>query len=149
MNQTPSPVGGNDADVIVVGAGIAGLVVARDLTARGLSTLVLESADHVGGRIQTERKPGVYLEHGGIFHTQGYRATRGLLDELGLASDTRATASGFYCAVRHEGGWKHVDFGSLTSPMRFGALGWRDRWSVLRAALPALFARPTDISDLT
>jgi phytoene dehydrogenase-like protein len=65
-----------DVDVAVVGAGIAGLVTARELIEQGRSVVVLESADHVGGRIQTEHKPGMYLEHGGIFHTHGYRHLR-------------------------------------------------------------------------
>ncbi|HEY1967749.1 MAG TPA: NAD(P)/FAD-dependent oxidoreductase [Pseudonocardia sp.] len=140
---------GINADVIVVGAGIAGLVAARELNAQGLSTLVIESSDHVGGRIHTERKPGVYLEHGGIFHTHGYRALRKLFDEFGLADDAVDTPGGFYAAVRHRGSWKHLDYGSLTGPLRFGALSWSDRWSVLRAAIPALLARPADLGDLT
>jgi monoamine oxidase len=163
-----------DADVIVVGAGIAGLAAAHDLTARGLSTIVVERDDHVGGRIQTEHKPGMYLEHGGIFHTHGYTAMRRLLDELGLADKVIATAGGFRSAVRHSdgsggdgfdgggeldgkggvdgggaAGWSHVDYGSLTGPLRFGALSWGDRLSILRAAVPALLARPSDLGDLT
>jgi len=35
----------HDADVIVVGAGVAGLVAARRLQAHGLATLVLEARD--------------------------------------------------------------------------------------------------------
>ena len=138
-----------DADVIVVGAGIAGLVAARDLVAGGWSVVVVERDDHVGGRIQTEHKPGMYLEHGGIFHTHGYTAMRGLLGELGLAEKVVATAGGFYSAVRHDDGWEYVDFGSLTGPLRFGALSWVDRLSILRAAVPALLARPADLGDLT
>ncbi|WP_028937711.1 NAD(P)/FAD-dependent oxidoreductase [Pseudonocardia spinosispora] len=144
MNTAPG-----DVDVVVVGAGIAGLSAARRLAARGLSTLILERDAHVGGRIQTERRPGVYLEHGGIFHTHGYRAMLGLLDEVGLADDVVATETGFGCAVRHHGGWEHVDYGSLTGPLRFGALTWKDRLSILRAAAPALLTRPADLGDLT
>jgi monoamine oxidase len=42
---------GLSADVIVVGAGFAGLTAARELTGRGVSTLVLEARDRVGGRV--------------------------------------------------------------------------------------------------
>jgi len=147
--QPSHPGTGTDMDVIIVGAGIAGLVAAHQLGALGLSTVVLELDDHIGGRIHTERKPGVYLEHGGIFHTHGYQATRQLLADTGLADDIVATPGGFFSAVLHDGTWKHVDFGSLLGPGQFPALTWKDRLSVLRAALPALIARPTDLGDLT
>ncbi|HZZ51048.1 MAG TPA: FAD-dependent oxidoreductase, partial [Pseudonocardia sp.] len=54
----------------------------------------------------------------------------------------------FHSAVRHDGTWRHVDYGTVTGPLRFRALGWGDRLSILRAAVPALLARPTDIGDL-
>ena len=41
-------------DVIVVGAGAAGLSAAQAIRAEGLKTLVLEAADHVGGRCVTD-----------------------------------------------------------------------------------------------
>lgn len=41
----------HDADVVVVGAGLAGLVAARDLSAAGLDVLVLESRARIGGRL--------------------------------------------------------------------------------------------------
>ena len=42
------------ADVIVVGAGLSGLCVARELVARGKDTLALEARDRVGGRIRVQ-----------------------------------------------------------------------------------------------
>src|SRR5918998_6337986 len=44
----------HEADVVVVGAGLAGLSAARDLEARGVSVVVLEARDRVGGRTLNE-----------------------------------------------------------------------------------------------
>jgi len=45
------------ADVVIIGAGAAGLSAARDLTARGFQCVVLEARDRIGGRIHTVRDP--------------------------------------------------------------------------------------------
>ncbi len=48
----------NDADVVVIGAGVAGLSAAKDLSAGGRRVLVLEARDRVGGRVWTHRDLG-------------------------------------------------------------------------------------------
>ena len=56
------------ADVLVVGAGLAGLVAARDLITAGRSALVLEARDRVGGRIVNESLgDGKLVEMGGQY----------------------------------------------------------------------------------
>ncbi|OIJ65456.1 NAD(P)/FAD-dependent oxidoreductase [Streptomyces mangrovisoli] len=50
------------ADVVVVGAGIAGLSAAHRLTSAGVSTAVLEAAPCVGGRMSTEKVDGFRLD---------------------------------------------------------------------------------------
>ncbi|MEV5935337.1 NAD(P)/FAD-dependent oxidoreductase [Streptomyces sp. NPDC052079] len=50
------------ADVVVVGAGIAGLSAARRLTSAGVTTVVLETAHEVGGRMATEKVDGFRLD---------------------------------------------------------------------------------------
>ncbi|MFC5931240.1 FAD-dependent oxidoreductase [Cryobacterium melibiosiphilum] len=52
-------------DVIVIGAGLAGLTTARELGNSGHKVLVLEAQDRLGGRIYTDDRLGVHLELGG------------------------------------------------------------------------------------
>ena len=55
-----------EADVVVVGAGLAGLAAARELTARGASVVVVEARDRVGGRVLNhELGDGKVVEVGG------------------------------------------------------------------------------------
>ncbi|MGY1434641.1 NAD(P)/FAD-dependent oxidoreductase [Streptomyces reniochalinae] len=59
MNGLPA-----HSDVVIVGAGLAGLAVARRLRARGVDVLVLEAGDGVGGRIRTDAVDGFLLDRG-------------------------------------------------------------------------------------
>src|SRR5215467_8437009 len=56
-----------ESDVIVIGAGVSGLAAARDLSASGLSVLVLEARDRIGGRIYTKHSNGIPIELGAEF----------------------------------------------------------------------------------
>ncbi|MFG3016388.1 NAD(P)/FAD-dependent oxidoreductase [Streptomyces cinerochromogenes] len=49
-------------DVVIVGAGIAGLSAAHRLTSAGITTAVLEAAPYVGGRMSTEKVDGFRLD---------------------------------------------------------------------------------------
>lgn len=56
-----------DVDVVVIGAGVAGLGAAAALRAAGLSALVIEASGRIGGRAYTAREPalgGVAFDHG-------------------------------------------------------------------------------------
>jgi monoamine oxidase len=55
------------ADVIVVGGGMAGMVAARDLSQAGLTTVLLEARDRLGGRTNTVDFCGKRVESGGTF----------------------------------------------------------------------------------
>jgi oxygen-dependent protoporphyrinogen oxidase len=74
-----------ERDVIVVGAGIAGLVAARDLALAGLSVTILEASDSPGGKVCSQRVAGLTLDAGAeSFATRGGTVER-LVRELGMA----------------------------------------------------------------
>jgi renalase len=56
-------------DVLVIGAGIAGLTAARELRAAGRRVLVLEKSRGLGGRAATRRWNGFPVDHGAQFFT--------------------------------------------------------------------------------
>ena len=64
---SPATESGNRADVIVVGAGFAGIVAARELREAGHSAIVLEARDRIGGRTWTDDRLGFRLELGGTW----------------------------------------------------------------------------------
>ena len=68
-----------NADVVVVGAGFAGLSAARDLVRLGYDVVVLEGRDRVGGRSATTTIAGTPVDLGGTFvgPTRGRRARPG------------------------------------------------------------------------
>ena len=75
-----------DADVVVVGAGLAGLRAADLLRAQGLDVLVLEARDRVGGRTWTTELAGAPVELGAQWVGPGQPRMLALLAELGLAT---------------------------------------------------------------
>ena len=73
-------------DVIVVGAGFAGITAARELTKRGANVILLEARDRVGGRVWTQEKDGWWVDVGGQWTGPGQDRIRALGDELGVRS---------------------------------------------------------------
>jgi len=73
-------------DVLVLGAGLAGLAAARDLVAGGADVVVLEARDRVGGRVEQVDLPGGQrVQLGGELTGPFQWAYLGLAEELGLA----------------------------------------------------------------
>ena len=74
--------GKTEADVVVIGAGLAGLMAARQLEVAGKKVVILEGERRVGGRLHTlDDLPGK-PEAGGIQVGSGYRLLRATADDL-------------------------------------------------------------------
>ncbi len=75
-------------DIVIIGAGAAGLEAARELNARGHSLLLLEARDRIGGRVLTHRDPRVPLpiELGAEFIHGAAPVTEDLLLRAGLSA---------------------------------------------------------------
>lgn len=86
-------------DVVVVGAGAAGLAAASELLGAGRSVLVLEARERVGGRIWTLREPGLAgpVELGAEFIHGHAPITRALLAKVGA---TAVDASGSHWSLQ-------------------------------------------------
>ena len=82
-----------DVDVVIVGAGAAGVGAARRLAADGLSPLVLEASSRIGGRGWTENVSGVPLDLGcGWLHSADRNAWTGIAEAAGCPIDRRRPA---------------------------------------------------------
>ncbi|GAJ82398.1 putative flavin-containing amine oxidase [Nocardia brasiliensis NBRC 14402] len=80
-------------DVVIVGAGIAGLVAARDLMRGGSEVLVLEARERVGGRVLNAELPGGSpIEVGGQWVGPTQHRVMALIGELGLRTYPTHTA---------------------------------------------------------
>jgi monoamine oxidase len=71
-------------DVIVIGAGFAGLAAATELADRGVDVRVLEARDRVGGRVWSDRAGGAVIERGAEFVLDGYDVLRQHAARFGL-----------------------------------------------------------------
>ncbi len=142
-------------DVIIVGAGMAGLTCALRLQQQGVSLLVLDAADDVGGRIRTDEYEGFLLDRGFQVLLTGYPETRRLLDMGALQ------LTGFHAGalVRTRGRFTRV--GDPTRhpqdllPTAFSSVGtlW-DKFSILRlrqrvcaGSVDRLLERPETTTD--
>ena len=68
--------------VVVVGGGLAGMVVARDLARRGLHVILLERSQRLGGKAGADMRGGRPIEHGYHVFPKWYPNVRKLLEEL-------------------------------------------------------------------
>lgn len=78
--RTPTP---ESVDVVIVGAGFAGLTAAHDLVSQGYSVVVLEGRDRVGGRVFSGEIAGVKVDLGGTWVAKQHTAIREVADQVG------------------------------------------------------------------
>jgi monoamine oxidase len=76
--MTPQP------EVLIIGAGVAGLMAARELSTAGTRVLVLEARDRLGGRVLTHHAAEGPVELGAEFVHGAVNATMGVVEEAGL-----------------------------------------------------------------
>lgn len=129
-------------DVIVIGAGLAGLRCAGLLAAQGLDVVVIEAADGVGGRQRTDIVDGFRLDRGFQVLNPAYPALRRSvdLDALALGSfpvGVRVRTRDGTAELRHP--LRHPL--SIVTSLRSGLVNGRDAVALARWAAPA-FVRP-------
>ncbi|MEX2532144.1 MAG: protoporphyrinogen oxidase [Gemmatimonadota bacterium] len=123
-------------EVGVVGAGLSGLLLSRELSRRGTSHIVLESSDRAGGVIRTSRSGSGVLEHGPQ-RTRLTPAIRALVEELGLTGELVAVPPHHPLFVVRGGKLHRVPF-SLKALLATGLLSWGGKARLLLEPLTSV-----------
>ncbi len=85
--EGPAVVPGPTRRVVIVGAGIAGLVAARLLHADGIEVIVVEARDRIGGRIDTLDLAGATVDAGAAWiHGRSGNPVAAMVDGYGIAT---------------------------------------------------------------
>lgn len=128
-----------DTDVVIAGAGLAGLTCARHLAGAGLDVRVLEAGDDVGGRVRTDVVDGFRCDRGFQLLNPAYPAVRDEVDvrRLGLGTFERGVA------VRRDDGLTH-----LTVSPRALAHAAPATVSSITSLVPGPYLRPQSVREL-
>jgi zeta-carotene desaturase len=137
-------------DVVVVGAGVAGLRAAVALAARGARVVVLESKAVLGGRATAFNDPqtGEAVDNGQHVMLGCYHETFAFLRQIGTEDRVRVQAGLEVDFVDPAGERSRLSLPGLPPPINFiaglldwTALGWRDRLAALQLARPIQLAQ--------
>ncbi|HEX8052992.1 MAG TPA: FAD-dependent oxidoreductase [Thermoleophilaceae bacterium] len=130
-------------EVVVVGAGLAGLTAALDLRAGGHEVVVLERGDRAGGRVRTAELDGLAVDLGAHFVSPRYRTVLRLIERAGLESALRPIGPSLCTAVFVGGRFHYLDFGRPLEVARYSALSPAQRARLGLMALPLLRSAPS------
>jgi squalene-associated FAD-dependent desaturase len=134
---------GVEADVVVIGGGVAGLSAATSLAERGARVVLLEARPALGGRTSSFAVPaaGSRADNGQHILMGCYVETFSLLRRVGSRSKVAMQSGLSIDSVDAAGRWSRLACPSLPSPLnllaglwRWPSLGLRDRLSALRLA---------------
>jgi squalene-associated FAD-dependent desaturase len=137
-------------DVIVIGAGFAGLSAGVRLAKRGAKVLVLEARSRLGGRATAfhDRDTGELVDNGQHVLLGCYSQTLAFLADIGATENVSVARELSVTMVDREGKRSRLVCPTLPSPFHllagvaeWDALTWADRLSVLRMAGPLQRAR--------
>jgi phytoene dehydrogenase-like protein len=141
--MSPSP------DVLIVGAGLAGLGCARRLAEAGVSCQIVEASDGIGGRVRTDQVDGFLLDRGFQVLLSAYPEAKRVLDygQLDLKAFSPGAFSWFAGRMntlvdpwRKPGMWGEAlrsDFGTFGDKLRIARL----RSRLKRSSIEQLFKR--------
>ncbi|MRX43762.1 NAD(P)-binding protein [Agromyces sp. Q22] len=139
--------GSDETDVVVVGAGLAGLRCAARVAASGLGVAVLEAADEVGGRQRTDEVDGFRLDRGFQVLNPAYPAVRRWVDvdaldlrRFPVGVEVRRAAGADVAVLAHP--LRHP--AALPATLRSGLLAPRDLAALVRWLAPAM-VRPRSV----
>src|SRR6184192_4682158 len=119
-----------DADVIVIGGGIAGVAAALRLKDRGLEPLVLEAESRVGGRMTTDRVNGFVVDRGVTLFGNAFGSMRALVKRLGLSRLVRKGK--FSVGIQDAAGCRGYRGGRFEDLLFDRRISWRARLAGLR-----------------
>ncbi len=134
-------------DVVVVGAGLAGLACALDLCRAGRRVALLEASDGVGGRMRTDRRDGFLLDRGFQVFNTSYPQVKRRLDlrslrlrpfTAGVVAHTSTGPVRLVDPTRESGAAEALTPGRLPGARDLAALAGLTAWDAL---LPASAVR--------
>ena len=114
--------------IIIVGAGLSGLMAARECDARGHEVIVFDKGRGVGGRLATRRIKDATLDHGAQFFTVRSDEFQSRVDEWITAGVVREWCRGF---SEEDGHPRYVGTQGMTSIAKHLAIGLDVRLSTL------------------